>query len=373
MGIKKITLLLWVLLCLVLTPSGLDANDDDSGDTRAGEVESKALRLIYSPIAYYSPETDLAYGVAGSGIFRLSPQDGRNRPSAVSALAVYTQRKQFQLELDTDLYLNSWGARIRAKVSYKDFPDRFFGIGSSTRPQDEEVFTSRSLGLCVSIEKLVWASLSLGILAHYDTWDITRIEDGGLLATQAYIGGRGGQVAGFGLAATWDTRGRVYSPLTGTLVTARADFYSRVFGSEYSFSHLIVDARKYLSPFRGHVLAVQSRLELESGDVPFSYLARFGGMNAMRGYYDGRFRDRNLVMAQVEYRMPLFSRFGLVGFAGVGTVAPTLGELDLLKPMFSGGAGLRFVFDKKEHIVIRMDVGFGRDSSGIYFSIYEAF
>ncbi|MDY0298038.1 MAG: BamA/TamA family outer membrane protein [Acidobacteriota bacterium] len=373
MGIKKITLLLWVLLCLALTPAGLDANDDDSGDRRPRETESGRLRLIYSPIAYYSPETDLAYGVAGSGIFRLSPKDGRNRPSSVSALAVHTQKNQFQLQLETDLYLNNLGARIRAKVSYLNYPDKFFGIGARTQTRDEEVFTSRSLGFCLSLEKLVWSSLSLGVRAQYDTWDVVETLAGGLLENGDYIGATGGIVAGIGLTATWDSRGRVYSPMSGALVTAQADFYTRSLGADYNFFRFILDARKYFSPIRGHVVAMQSRVELQSGEVPFNYLARFGGMYSMRGYYSGRFRDHNLLMAQVEYRMPLFKRVGLVGFAAAGTVAPTLGQLDLFRPLYSGGAGLRFVFDKKEHIVLRMDVGFGKDSSGIYFSIYEAF
>jgi hypothetical protein len=31
------------------------------------------------------------------------------------------------------------------------------------------------------------------------------------------------------------------------------------------------------------------------------------------------------------------------------------------------------MFDKKERIQLRMDIGFGKDSSGFYFSIFEAF
>ncbi|HDP95003.1 MAG TPA: hypothetical protein ENN40_06550 [Candidatus Aminicenantes bacterium] len=373
MGIKKITCFLWAIVCLLTFASGLRASDDDSGQSHTRQVESAALRLIYSPIAYYSPETDLAYGVAGSGIFRLSTKDGRNRPSSISALAIHTQRKQFQLQLETDLYLNRLGARIRAKISYLNYPDKFFGIGARTQTRDEEVYTSRSLGFCVSLEKLVWSALSLGVRAQYDTWDVVETLSGGLLDNGAYIGAGGGIVAGIGLIAIWDSRGRVYSPMSGTLVKAQADFFSRSLGADYGFSRFILDARKYLSLFRGHVVALQSRAELQSGEVPFNYLARFGGMYAMRGYYDGRFRDHNLVMAQAEYRMPLFRRVGLVGFVAAGTVAPTLGQLDLANPLLSGGAGVRFVFDKKEHIVLRMDVGFGKDSSGIYFSIYEAF
>jgi outer membrane translocation and assembly module TamA len=93
----------------------------------------------------------------------------------------------------------------------------------------------------------------------------------------------------------------------------------------------------------------------------------------MRGYYAGRFRDKNLLVFQAEYRLPLVWRLGLVGFAGLGNVAGKFSQLNLdsLKPSY--GVGLRFLFDKKEKIRIRMDIGFGKGTSGFYFSIFEAF
>ena len=40
----------------------------------------------------------------------------------------------------------------------------------------------------------------------------------------------------------------------------------------------------------------------------------------------------------------------------------------------SYGAGLRYMFNKKQKINLRMDVGFGENgSSGVYFGIEEAF
>lgn len=38
------------------------------------------------------------------------------------------------------------------------------------------------------------------------------------------------------------------------------------------------------------------------------------------------------------------------------------------------GGGLRYLFNKKENVNLRMDIGFGRDgNTGIYFGIKEAF
>jgi hypothetical protein len=42
-----------------------------------------------------------------------------------------------------------------------------------------------------------------------------------------------------------------------------------------------------------------------------------------------------------------------------------------LKP--SLGSGLRYAIDKKEKLNLRLDVGFGHHSYGLYFNITEAF
>jgi len=40
----------------------------------------------------------------------------------------------------------------------------------------------------------------------------------------------------------------------------------------------------------------------------------------MRGYYTGRFRDRNFIAGQTELRYRFADRFGVAAFAGTGEV-----------------------------------------------------
>jgi len=42
-----------------------------------------------------------------------------------------------------------------------------------------------------------------------------------------------------------------------------------------------------------------------------------------------------------------------------------------VKPTY--GFGIRFRFDELEKVEVRMDVGFGKGTSGIYFDINQAF
>jgi hypothetical protein len=94
----------------------------------------------------------------------------------------------------------------------------------------------------------------------------------------------------------------------------------------------------------------------------------------MRGTIMGRYRDNTYYVIQSEYRMPnLLWKFGLILFAGIGDVAPSVGRITIstVKPTY--GFGIRFRIDELEKVEIRMDVGFGKGSNGIYFDINQAF
>jgi len=98
----------------------------------------------------------------------------------------------------------------------------------------------------------------------------------------------------------------------------------------------------------------------------------------MRGYYGGRYRDKNLLAAQAELRYRYSSRFGATLFGGTGTVWGVDDfSTDSFKPNY--GAGLRYFFDPEKGISVRLDYGIGekrpneKRQSGFYISIAEAF
>jgi hypothetical protein len=56
-------------------------------------------------------------------------------------------------------------------------------------------------------------------------------------------------------------------------------------------------------------------------------LALLGGPETMRGYYMGRYRDKQLLAAQVEWRFSIWWRFIGVGFYGIGDVTNDFHDL----------------------------------------------
>jgi outer membrane protein assembly factor BamA len=315
----------------------------------------------------------MAYGAAGSYIFRWPGSGADDRPSTLSPILIYTQEKQFFAQLKSVVYLKDESYLAELNFKLQDYPDKFFGIGPGAATTDRESYTSRSSSLAFTLQKKIRESLNIGIQYNYTQWKITDYESDSLLSSGTIPGSREGMLSGLNLIANLDTRDNIFAPGRGEWFVFNARFYNKVLGSDFNFNSLSIDLRKYFPLFSSHVLALRTVVRSQSGTVPFQELARLGGQYLMRGYYDGRFRDRNLAALQLEYRLPLFWRLGMVGFASAGNVADHWSRFDFNHLKYSYGFGFRYVFDRKEKIYIRIDFGFGKDESGFYLSVFEAF
>jgi hypothetical protein len=71
--------------------------------------------------------------------------------------------------------------------------------------------------------------------------------------------------------------------------------------------------------------------------------------------------------------MPFWERWGMVGFVGIGNVAPSISELGFGLLKSSWGLGLRYAAIPEERLNIRIDFGFGTQNPGFYLNIREAF
>ncbi|MNL63506.1 hypothetical protein D3C87_1876490 [compost metagenome] len=103
-----------------------------------------------------------------------------------------------------------------------------------------------------------------------------------------------------------------------------------------------------------------------------------GNDEMMRGYYTGRYRDRNLLAAQAELRYRYNNRFGAAVFGGGGQVFENGGfAVKNFKPSY--GAGGRYFFDPEKGLSVRLDYGIGekraneKRQTGFYISLAEAF
>lgn len=152
--------------------------------------------------------------------------------------------------------------------------------------------------------------------------------------------------------------------------------YFNKLGSRYHFTGVNTDIRSFKALNKRDVLALQFTGNFYSGNVPFNQMALMGGETIMRGYYFGRYRDKNMLAGQAEYRLlpfPFSKRIGATVFASTAVVAPSISSFRADNLKVSGGAGLRYLLFPKKDIFMRFDVGVTKEGPGFYFFTGEAF
>jgi outer membrane protein assembly factor BamA len=212
-----------------------------------------------------------------------------------------------------------------------------------------------------------------GLHLEFLSLNLLETEIGGRLASGTITGSRGGKLSALGLFSKWDSRDNTFSAGKGTYCALFLNFFAKALGSDFTFTQVLLDARKYFPLGRASVLAVQGVCKSAWGQIPFQTLPMFGGLNLLRGYYEGRYRDKSMLALQAEYRLPIWRRFGLCAFAGLAQVQPKPGLLALGEFHSAGGIGLRYKFNLRENLNIRLDVGFAGPSPAFYLTFAEAF
>jgi outer membrane protein assembly factor BamA len=377
---KKIVGLAIVVAALAV---GDTASAQEGGPTEAGKDSVARVpgnTLVPLPVVFYQPETGIGFGAVVSYYFRLSQAataaQGISRPSTVSVIGIYTAKKQIITSLGGELYLGREGrTRLLGDVGYVKFPTKFWGIGNNTPDEDEEDYTPETVSALLDLQREVFPGWFLGGTVQAAYRKLTEVEEDGQLAGGTVPGAEDGGIVGLGLVVTRDTRDNIVFPRRGGLHRLSATLYDGVFGSDYDFGLYALDLRGYLPLFTSHVLALRALGMASSGAPPFDLYPELGGDVLLRGYFQGRFRDRQLMAFQGEYRAPLVWRMGIAWFFEVGQVASTFGEFDFDRFKLSAGGGLRFQLSRQEGLNVRADYGWGFDvgSGGFYLSIGEAF
>lgn len=330
--------------------------------------------FVALPYAYYTPETKFAFG-AGS-IYSFRPRGGapEARPSNLRLALTGTQLKQFIVAFLPELYFENERYFLNGYIGCYRYPDKFWGVGDRTPDGAEEGYVPDWLKFNVNLQRLVAPGLYIGLRYQYEYMSLRETDPEGALRLGAVPGSSGGVSSGIGVILSHDTRDNIYQPSKGFYNQVYAVVFARPTGSDYDFNLLSVDLRRYFSLFGSHVLAVQTFDSFISGEAPFQMLGMYGSSYWMRGYYSGRYRDKHLITFQTEYRMPVYWRFGAAAFAGLGAVSDEAATFRADRFRFSFGAGARFMFDRRERINARLDVGFDEDGNpGIYALVAEAF
>ena len=375
-----------MLLSLITIPNGVDAQFVDDlidfltihPNKKAGALDSTLYpaKAIFTPVVSFAPETNWSFGVGMKGLFKMKGSGDETRTSNIPLTAQYSVENKyfffsgFQIFWPQERYVLAGNLRIQS------FPSLFFGIGQNTPKTNEEEFAySQILFEPIFLKNVFFPKLFIGSGIRYNRISNVEATEGGLLESTEHAGALGSTSSGVQLAAIFDNRDNLLNAKQGVFASLTHGFYGEVLGGTQSYQLTRLDIRYYTQPLRtsSSVLAFQFLSHMSHGDAPLQEMGRLGGDETLRGYFIGRYTERNLFVTQVEWRQKLNHLWGVTAFTGVGGVAPTLGSFsfDTLRPAV--GIGIRFQVDPKEDLNVRLDFARGQEKFNYYFKIAEAF
>ena len=175
-----------------------------------------------------------------------------------------------------------------------------------------------------------------------------------------------------GVSFTYDSRDYITNASRGLFMQIDQTFTPRFLANgRNNFSTTEATLAKYIKVWKGGVLAGELHGQFNYGHTPWALLSEVGSNNRMRGYYEGRYRDKQLVEGQVELRQNIRKRHGVALWVAAANVAPKVSEMAFRKTLPNAGIGYRWEF--KHKVNVRIDYGFTRHGGGFIFCVNEAF
>ena len=319
---------------------------------------------------HYSQEAGVGLGIIGSGRYyhryegdSITPYSNVSLKFDVSTNGFYEVGAEGYHIFPYDKF------RINYYITFDYASDLFWGIGYDKNVDDANETKYNLLQSKVKADILFNLSDKIFIgqrlqLDFADSHDMRKPEllDGQERCVRSF---------GLGLVFLLDTRDYPTAPEHGVYMQLSQTFHPRMAGCHYKFSVTGLRFSTYNRLWHGATLATLLHARLTYGNTPWCFLSTIGGSKIMRGYYEGRYRDKNVVDATVELRQRVWRRNGIVLWGGAAILFPETSAISMRKLLPNYGIGYRWEF--KKHVNVRLDLGFGKAQKGVNFSINEAF
>lgn len=331
---------------------------------------NEKLSFLPAPSLSYKPETNLSFGTALIASYSPDPDKAIDLSTAQLDF-VYTLNKQLIIDLDHHILLRQGKWIIYGSNSFYHYPELYYSLSEEIKAENIEY---KRVEFDNKLFYRLRGNWFAGIVHRVQHISSVKYPVSGSFSSEKPVGYSGGLSHGIGLGTLYDHRVNLLNPETGgSFFSLNTGIFSKKLGSQFEFMRLEVDYRKYLKLGRNKVIAVQALGIFNQGDPPFKLTGQLGGGQIMRGYYHGRFRNRQMLACQIEMRLALYNRIGMTGFASIGNTAYNLAGLTSQPPLTGYGIGLRYMLDKKNRANLRLDFAIGKHSRGIYFGYGEAF
>ncbi|WP_425654961.1 BamA/TamA family outer membrane protein [Vibrio campbellii] len=363
---------------LLLAPSSFAMQQDDSSLvddilTKLGSSEtvdeSKLIDWGILPGPFVNPEQGFGIGIAAVGLY--TPYDWQKGDpySTVTVTSYGSTSGSYGLGVNNRSYLQGDKVRLLGEAWISHTPGYYWGIGSHAAENDDNKVQYEGQRLQLSPKIAVEVAPNTYAKLGWQWQSFSKVDgvDGDILPSEVADATSSGVLVGM----EYDTRDFEPNPMRGQFLDIEWIANRNSLGSDEDYDNLVANYRLYQQWSDTTIVAMEVYSQSIFGDAPWFDYAQLGDDQRMRGYYQGQYRDKHQLSTQVEIRHTIAGRHGVVGWLGTGNIAPTYHDLFESSWLPTVGVGYRFAF--KARINVRVDLGVGKDSTGFYFQINEAF
>jgi hypothetical protein len=330
--------------------------------------------IVAAPLPIVSPAIGKGIIPVLGYIFPFSKNDKVSPPSTVGAVGLITNNGSRGWGLGADLYIKQNTYEItsffgKGNVDYNLYGSGLFEGLKLPLVQTGHLYRGevlRRLWWKIFVGPRLWIGESFVTLNASDITNLPPLPPGF---------GIQNDMRALGVRMIRDTRRNQFFPTAGEKLEFTGDFFMQSLGSKFSFQAYRLTFNQYHSLSKNQVLAYNLFACATGGQPPFYGNCIYGTSNELRGYTAGKYFDRYMFAAQVEYRLTLPYGIGLAGFTGIGEVVPGTSQVLFRDSHFlpDVGGGPRYELSRKYHVDLRADFARGRDSWTWSMGIGEAF
>lgn len=333
----------------------------------------KLIDFSYLPGPFYNPEMDLGVGISAVGLYQYDSEDEASQLSSLVINGLASTNGALGVAIANKTFMNQDRQRFYLNAEIYDAPDVFYGVGYDNNHDSANriEFNQRIFSLNPMLLQRMSSTSFVGVGFDVSYANASEIDSMDSNVDMEILGDNSRNV-GINVLLNHDSRDNVLNPQSGRLLEVDATFNRQYLGSKTDFDIYNAVYSEYMNTGRGEdVLAWQVRGRFASGHVPWDQLSKAGGGDLLRGYTSGRYRDKQMLMTQIEYRLNLPGRHGMVFWGGAGVIADDVSRFDSDNILPNVGVGYRF--EVKPRVNLRLDMAFGDGDSGFYFNVNEAF
>lgn len=332
--------------------------------------EKKNKKFDFSIIGgpHYASDTKLGLGLVGAGLYKMDRSDTILPPSNVSLFGDVSTVGFYLIGIRGNNIFPKDKYRLNYSLYIFSFPSYYWGIGYENGNNDDNKSKLKRMQAKIKAEFLfkLTDNLYLGPSLVWDYLHGKEIEKPELLNGMDLIT----RNYGFGFTLSYDSRDFLTNASKGVYFCLNQTFRPKFLWNDYAFSTTDLRVSYYKSVWKGGIIAGELKGQFNFGDPSWGMMALLGDSNSMRGYYEGRYRDKHKLEAQIELRQHVWRRNGIAVWVGTGTVFHDKHSFGHFLPNY--GIGYRWEFKKR--VNVRLDLGFGKSGqTGFIFNINEAF